>query len=251
VLAAAVLALSFPATARATEMSVSIKPDYATGTYGTGTRTRLLDTPLEVKLHQGSSGIGLRIPYTIETGRQQVLPGFGPIGSAAAQGFRREGLGNIRLSAWTGLWDDAATGTRLNATIKVAPPALRHVQPLGVNFTRISLELDLSVPLPHRFTLDLALGRRVVVGAPGLDLSDYWYGTIDLGHAVTDRWSFGMTIDAQGTSSRTGTPVLEIGPWLEYAIAPGWRIGAYLFRGFTRDSADWGGGFTLSHRFAI
>lgn len=245
------LVLSCPLAANATEMSISVKPEFSTGTYGTDTRTRLLETPLELRMHEGTSGIGIRLPYTIEDGNQQILPGFGPIGSASSQSFRRQGLGNIRLSAWTRLWEHASTGTTLGATVKLSPPAIRHIQPLGAGFTRVSLELDLSIPLPHRFTLDLTLGRRFVVGAPGLGLSDYWYGTIDIGHDLSDRWSVGVTVDTQGASSRTGTAALEIGPWVQVSVAPGWRIGAYLFRGFTRDSADWGGGFTLTYRFAI
>jgi hypothetical protein len=135
--------------------------------------------------------------------------------------------------------------------VRVTPPAIRHVQPMGVNFTRVGLELNASVPLPQRFAVDLSIGRRLIIGAPGFGLHDYWYGTVDVARDLDDAWTIGLTIDAQSPSSAQATAILEIGPWVEYAIAPGWRIGAYLFRGFTRDSADWGGGFTLTHRFAI
>lgn len=245
------LAHAWPIQASAADLSLSLKPEFLTGDYGTGTRTRLWQTPFEVKLHEGGHGIGLRLPYILETGNQPVVPGLGPVGDASARSFRRQGLGNLRMSAWTRLWEDVDSGATLGAMVRITPPAIRHVQPMGVSFTRMGLELNASVPLPHRFAVDLSIGRRLIIGAPGFGLHDYWYGTVDVARDLDDAWTVGLTIDAQSPSSAQATAILEIGPWIEYAIAPGWRIGAYLFRGFTRDSADWGGGFTLTHRFAI
>lgn len=235
----------------AADLTISTKSEFTTGNYGTDTRTRVWEMPLEVKLHHKGHGIGLRLPYILESGNQPVVPGIGPIGDASAQSFQRKGIGNVRLSAWTRLWEDEDTGATLGATIKVTPPAIRALQPMGVDFTRIGLELNASVPLPADFLLDASLGRRFIVGAPGYGLNDYWFGSFDLGHDLTDRMTIGMTLDTQTRSSSSGTPVLEIGPWIEYEFADGWRIGAYAFRGFTRDSAAFGGGFTLSRRFGI
>lgn len=250
-LMAAALVLCWTSAVSASDLSLSIKPEFSTGDYGTNTRTRVWEVPFEVKWRERSYGFGLRLPYIHEAGTQQVVPGFGPLGSANPQATERQGLGNLRLSAWAELWEHAESGVSVTAGIKLSPPAIRHMQPMGVGFTRVGLELEAHVPLPQRFSLDLTLGRRLIIGAPGLGLRDYWYGTVDLGRDLSDSWSAGLTIDTQAASSPSGTAILEIGPWVQYAIAPGWRVGAYLFRGFTRDSADWGGGLTLTHRFAI
>lgn len=245
------LAMAVIAPAHATDLSIAIKPQFTTGTYGTTTRTRVWETPLEIKLHEPGYGFGLRLPYAHETGNQIVVPGLGPVGDPRPSSFHRQGLGNLRLSAWATVWKDPDSGATLGVAAKLTPPAIRNIQPMGVNFTRIGLELEASIPLPYDVSLDLSLGRRFIIGAPGLGLNDFWYGTVDIGHELNDRWSFGLTIDTQSSSGAGGTAILEIGPWLEYRFAPGWTVGAYLFRGFTRDSADWGGGFTLTHRFGI
>lgn len=234
-----------------TDLTLSIKPEFTSGDYGTGTRTRVWETPLELKFQHKGHGIGLRIPYVLESGKQPVVPGIGPVGDAFDQSFQRKGIGNVRLSAWTRFWEDEDTGATLGATVKVTPPAIRALQPMGVDFTRIGLELNASVPLPENFLLDVSLGRRFIIGAPGYGLNDYWFGSFDLSYDLTSRVTVGMTLDVQTRSSSSGTPVLEIGPWVEYDLADGWRIGAYVFRGFTRDSAAFGGGFTLSRRFGI
>lgn len=247
----AVPGLIWCATAWGADLTISTKAEFTTGTYGTDTRTRVWETPLEFKLQHRGHGIGLRVPYIFESGNQVVIPDLGPVGETTDQSFRRKGLGNVRLSAWTRLWEDEETGTTLGALIKVTPPAVRRLQPLGAGFTRIGLEVTTTVPLSDDVDFSLAVGRRFIIGAPGLGLNDYWFTSIDLGHDLTDRMSIGLTIDAQTRSSSTGTSVVEIGPWIEYDLAAGWRIGAYVFRGFTRDSADVGGGFTLSRRFGI
>lgn len=237
--------------AKAADLTISTKAEFTTGTYGTDTRTRIWDTPLEFKLQEHGHGIGLRIPYTFESGNQIVIPDLGPVGDTRDRSFRRNGLGNVRLSAWTKLWEDDDTGATIGVRIKLTPPAIRRLQPMGVGFTRVGLELNTAVPLTDDTRIDLAVGRRFIIGSPGIGLQDYWFTSLDLGTDITRQVSIGLTVDAQTRSSTGGTPGLEFGPWIEYELAAGWRIGAYVFRGFTRDSADFGGGFTLSRRFGI
>lgn len=247
----AALAAFWVVPALAADLTISTQSEFTTGNYGTSTRTRVWETPLELKLHHEGHGIGLRIPYILESGNQAVIPELGPVGGVTPQSFQRKGIGNVRLSAWTRFWEDEDTGTTIGATIKVTPPAIRSLQPMGVDFTRVGLELNVGATLPADARLDASVGRRFVIGAPGYGLNDYWFGSFDLGYDVTSRIAVGLTLDVQTRSSSSGTAVLEIGPWIEYDIADGWRIGAYVFRGFTRDSADFGAGFTLSRRFGI
>lgn len=243
--------MPFITPARAADLTLSTKPEMTSGEYGTGTRTRVWEMPLELKFQHNGHGIGLRVPYLMESGNQAVVPGIGPVGDASDQSFRRQGIGNVRLSAWTRFWRDEDTGATIGATVKVTPPAIRALQPMGVDFTRVGLELNASVPLPNDVLLDASIGRRFIIGAPGYGLNDYWVGSFDLGYDITSRVTVGLTLDVQTRSSTSSTPVLEIGPWVEYDLSDGWRIGAYVFRGFTRDSAAFGGGFTLSRRFGI
>lgn len=233
----------------ASELVVSLQPDFSAGNYGTDTTTRLLETSLNIRLKQDGYGFGVKLPYLLETGSQAVLADVGPIGPLQPTEFRHNGGGNVRLSGWVTLWRDNDAGLRLDTTLKVTPPGIPRWQALAVGFTRLDLEANLYWTITPTWDLEVDFGRRTFIGAPGLGVNNYWYSTIYLTYAVDDRWSVGLSADIQTRSSSTGTPILEMGPYVDYEIAEGWRIGAYVYRGFTRDSANIGGGMTVTRRF--
>jgi len=246
---ATVLGLALAGRAGATDLVVSVQPDFSSGKYGTGTTTNLLETSLSIKIKERGYGFGFKLPYLVETGTQPVLPGVGPIGPNQASSFRHDGGGNTRLSGWVTVWHDDDAGLRLDAVAKVTPPGIGRWQALSVGFTRADLELAAVYALTPRTDIEVDFGRRFFIGAPGLDLTNYWYSTISLTHELSDKWTIGVSADIQTRSSSGGTPVLEIGPFVEYEISDGWRVGANVYRGFTRDSADFGGGLSVTRRF--
>lgn len=238
-----------PRPVAALEGSLSLKPEFSTGTYGGSSRTTLFEAPVKFRIWEPDWGLGIRLPFLREAGTQAVVPGLGPVGPVLDEPAARAGLGNIRLSAWGNVWRHAETGFALDIAGEIAPPGFGGPQSMSVGFTRAELRLDAALPLGQDWSTEASLGRRFVIGAPGLDLNNFWFGSFSLNYDLADRWSVGLSLDAQARSSSTGVPVLEIGPYVEYEVAPGWRLGAFAYRGFTRDSAEFGGGMSVTRRF--
>lgn len=181
--------------------------------------------------------MGVRVPTGIASDR------------ADGSGRRRStgGLGDVRLSGLVTAWRDEG-GAQLDLGLKLRLPTGDARRGLGTGAAQYAPVLEASLPLDGALTLDVTLERRIN-GRVGTGLRDHWYGTLDLGHALTPHVTIGLSVVAREATAHGGGPVLEIGPTLDLRLQEGWTLGLIAYAGTTRDSAAFGTGLTLSRRF--
>jgi hypothetical protein len=252
----AVLALGLVGSSvQAADLYVNFTPEYASGHYGNPTRTVTLSAPLDLRLEGERASIGLRIPYLAVNGPSSFVPRIGELGEGTdprGSGTTR-GLGNLRLGAAYTLLKagDSILEPYLGVAVQLraptaAPPGLGSAQ------YETFLRLDVGANLTETLSLDLSVGRRFVPfpmsGGAG---ADYWTFFATLAHDLTSDWSIGISLDAQNRVPEANRPVLEAGLFVERAVTPNLTLGAFLWRGFTAESADYSFGLRVSYRMPV
>ncbi len=219
----------------ATDLTVAFKPEYSTGRYGGPTEHRY-DLPWEAKLRGEGWSAGVRLPASIVSER-----GDGRRHNAGGRGdMKLAGL----ATAWRG-----ADGATLDAGLRVRLPTGDVPRGFGGATMQYAPALELSVPLPGDLSLDVGLERRFNTG--GGARRDHWYGTLDLGVAITPAVTLGISVVARDASTRGTGPVLEVGPTVDVALGGGWAFGLLAYAGTTRDSARFGAGASVARKFSF
>jgi hypothetical protein len=239
----------------AADLYVNFTPEYASGHYGNPTRTVALSAPLDLRLATERSSIALRIPYLSVNGPSSFVPRIGELGEGndpRGSGTTR-GLGNIRLTAAHTLIKEGDTIWEPYFGLAVQLRAPTAVPPgLGAAQFEAFLRADFGANISETLSFDISVGRRFVpFPARGGAGADYWtlFGTLALD--VTSDWTIGVSVDAQNRVPEANRPVLEAGLFVERSVTPGLTIGAFAWRGFTTESADYSFGLRISYRMPI
>lgn len=123
---------------------------------------------------------------------------------------------------------------------------------LGTGQVGLSAQLVATFDFTPDLSLEVTAGRFFHTrNSPDLQLKDYFYTSTSLSYDINPKVTVGVSLDVQERSVTDGTSVVETGIFAEYEILPGTRIGANVFHGFTRDSAAFGAGLLLSHKFSL
>jgi hypothetical protein len=246
--------LAFAPQAAATDLQVSLTPEYATGRYGQPKSTVSLSAPLDVRLIGERTTVSLRLPLLSLDGPANFVPRIGEVGQGSERRARgvRQGLGDLRLTGAYTLreagegWREPYFGIAGQIRIPTATPS-----DLGSGQVELFLRLDAGANLTDTLSLDVSLGRRFVPFPRAGSGADYWTLFASLALDVTPDWTVGATLDAQDRVPDANRPVLELGAFVERNLTPELTLGAFVWRGFTNESVDWSFGLRLSYRIPL
>ena len=187
------------------------------------------------------------------SGTDDGSTGFSGIATPANSRSTIQGLGDLGLAGsarvlggqkgdWFKL--ELGAGTKL--------PTGDKGRGLGTGQVGLSTQMLATIDFPHDLTLDFTFGRFFrTAHSSDLQLEDYFYSTTSLSYDITPKVTAGLFLDVQERAVTDGTAVVEAGLFMEYEILHGTRVGANVFRGFTRDSSAFGAGLMVSHKFSL
>lgn len=235
------LAVSLPVTAQTT---VSLNVDYAEGKYGDIDKSTTWTMPLIIKHQVGDFNIKLNMPYVRATG------------TAVAGGDRfsssrqvQEGFGDVVVSSTYDIASELESGFALDVGAKAKfATADRSNDLITTGKNDYSLLLDALQPI-GAVTAQLAIGWTKKGDPDGVDYRDPWFSALGLSYKVSDRMNIGAFYDFRQKVTANGDPVSEGMIFTEHKLGDGYRLQAYLVRGFSDASPDFGAGATLSVRF--
>ncbi len=283
--AAAACLLAAPFAAMAGDLKVSLSPGYTSGDYGSNVPTETFEAPLKIRYKEGPFRISVRIPYLAVSGPRTAVPDLGVVG-APSNGRRRggsvdtsgrgrgaddtataattggtgaggtsmtSGLGDIGISGGVRVLGGGASDwftLELGGGTKL--PTGDKSRGLGVGQAGLSAQMTATIDFSKSLSLEVTAGRFFRTRRDNdLQLRDYMFGNASLTYDISPKLSVGANIDVQERAVTGQTAVVEAGLFVEYEIAPNWKVGANIFKGFTRDSAAWGMGLLVSRRFSI
>lgn len=250
-------------------LRVSIGADYTSGDYGGSDTTNIWSIPLSLGYAHGRLGLKVTIPWIQVTGRGDVIPGVTtPVVDDNRRGALKEeddiiasggtpttvtrrttqsGLGDVIAAASYALID-RTDGLRLAVTGKVKFPTADEKKDLGSGETDYTAQFDIDRPI-GRLTPFATVGYRWLGDSSELDLRNVWFATLGAAFKFTDYTSVDLSYDWSQAASRDGSPIGEVTLGVSHWLGDHWKLSAYVLKGVTDGSPDWGGGATIGYAF--
>ncbi len=83
----------------------------------------------------------------------------------------------------------------------------------------------------------------------GTNLRNVWLGSIGVSYKINPLTNLGIMADYRQKTLETSEPLREITLFSSYKLSNQYKLQAYLIHGYSKVSADWGGGIMLGHTF--
>lgn len=235
------------AWAESGKLSLSTGINYSTGKYGQDSATDIVSVPVTGKLEIDAWTMKLSIPYVAVTGPGNVVQGVGAIARPVQHRTTESGLGDVVAAVTRTVYEDKTTA--LDVTGKVKFGTADADRGLGTGENDYSLALEPSTRWGN-VTVFGTLGYKVVGDPQGSELDNVVFAALGGAVKLTEATSAGLSLDVQSRSSAASQDSpREIGAFVNHRLAEDWKAQAYLSRGLSEASPDWGGGATAIFTF--
>lgn len=249
VMALALFAIASPAWAEVTG-SLTTGFDYSTGKYGGTNSTDVLYIPVTGKIEFDNLFFKLTVPYiSVTSTGTAVIRGIGPIRPTTrtrTTTTTQSGLGDMIASAGYIYYESDSLMLDVVGNIKFGTADAN--KSLGTGENDYSAQLD-GYYTVHKTTLFATAGYKVLGAPAGVTLNNIAYGTLGLSQKTGDNMRAGLMLDAAQSSSGFYQGTRELTVFIANKISSTSKIQAYLLKGFSDSSPEYGGGLMLTGSF--
>src|SRR3569623_1615 len=223
--------------------------NYSSGNYGTSTTTDITSIPLIATYDKGPWTMRLTVPYIRITGASDVLPGVGRArASAAPTVSTQSGLGDVVASGTYNFFNDAASQFGADITCKIKFGTADKDKNFGTGKNDYGTQLDVYKKI-DRCTLFSGLRYTVFGSSTDIPLHNVWNAGVGTSYKFTDKNSAGVAYDYRQKASDTGFAQSELTAYVVHKFDKTWKAQAYLLKGFSDGSPDWGAGASVGYAF--
>jgi hypothetical protein len=243
------LALScVPPLAADSGYSLGIGAEYSRGDYGGERDIDMFSMPITLAYREPRYGWSLSVPYLRVSGPGDFVVsgrGAGPIHTRDTPTPDRtdSGLGDVEVSGTVRLWEETHQRPWVALTGKVKLATADERRRLGTGEHDYALQLELAKESGYGY-----IGYLLPGDPPGVDYHNLWYGLAGIGLPLGEA-AGGVDLYAEEAmlSGRDGK--LELSLYLSRPLDRQTQVGAYLLKGLSDASPEWGLGVSL--RFAL
>lgn len=241
--------------------------DYTTGKYGTDTTTDITQVPVTFGYDLDRWSFKLAVPYIHATGADNVIPGIGPVknnnpkgrghGKGNASGSTTpttetagsaSGLGDITAAATYEAYRDTSAQFGIDLTGKIKFGTADADKGLGTGKNDYSFAVD-SYKGFGQWTVFGGVSYTWLGSSQYIRLNDVFGANVGASYKLDTHSSFGAYYDYREKASDTSFARNELTGYYAYKFAAGWKAQAYVTKGFTDGSPDWGVGATVAYSF--
>jgi hypothetical protein len=241
--------------------------DYTSGKYGTSTTTDITQVPVSFGYDIDRWSFKLVVPYIHVTGADDVIPGIGPVkntnpkgrghGKGNAQSVptptttssgSASGLGDITAAATYEAYTNSAAQFGIDLTGKVKFGTADENKGLGTGKNDYSFAVDTYKGF-GAWTVFGGVSYTWLGSSQYLQLNDVFGANVGASYKLDTHSSFGAYYDYREKASDTSFARNELTGYYAYKFASGWKAQAYVTKGFTDGSPDWGVGATVVYSF--
>lgn len=258
-----------PSWACADGLRMELGVDYTTGTYGGDLSTDIFAVPFSVAYEYKSMAFKATLPWLQVSGPGNVIPGLTPIVQDRRRGASKpEDFGDDSVPAGTdtvtttttnsGIGDLVLTGTynaidnpdgwRVALTGRVKVPTADANKNLGTGETDYAALVGVQRVM-GRVSPFLTIGYRWLGDTATMDYRNQPFAVVGIAYIVSDV----IDVDAAFYSSAPAVEGLsaaaDASVGISYSMTRNLRLNAYVLRGFTDGSPDWGGGIRTRWSF--
>jgi hypothetical protein len=236
------------------ELSAGAGVNYSTGKYGESTPTRIWSIPFVARYETDRWTLKLTLPLLRVTSPANVIPGIGAFDNRgrarrrAAGTTTETGLGDTVASATYTAYYDQAAKRGLDLTGKVKLPTADADKGLGTGSTDESLQVDVY-QTQGLFTVFADLGYTFFGHSDFVQLDNALYYGAGFSEKLDDTNSLGMSFDGRQRVTPGGAPQREVTAFWNRRMDRATRLQAYVLKGFSDGSPNWGIGASLMRGF--
>jgi hypothetical protein len=221
----------------------------SSGTYGGVQSTDILYIPVIGKYKTGDWQFKLVVPYLQITGPGNVLNGVGVTGNAnTTTRSTQSGLGDVIAAATRTVYRDRTSGLMVSVTGKVKLGTADASKGLGTGKNDYSFQGNVAQPFGHT-TVFGSLGYRIYGQPAAYTLNDVFYCWIGAMRKFSPQTSAGLLFDFRQQALVNGFPRREAMLFVNQHLDRDWKAQAYVLKGFTSGSPNFGAGLTITRLF--
>ena len=229
--------------------SVTSGVDYSSGKYGSQDRTDITSVPVIGKYEVDSWVFKLTVPYVSITGPGNVSPGIGKFkNTTTTKRSTESGLGDIVAGATYNVFNGSNGGPAVDVTGKVKFGTADDKKGLGTGENDYIGQVDVYQSFGD-FTALGTLGYRVYGDTNAAPLDNVFYGSVGGTYKIAPGTSAGVIYDYRPAITSNGSAVSEATAFVNHKISDSWKAQAYLVKGFTNGSPDYGVGALVGYVF--
>jgi len=238
-----------PASLAAPGLSLTTGYDYSSGDYGDDIKTEISSVPFIAKYETERWTFKLTVPYVTIKGPGDVIPDIGQVNSQPVRRRTTEsGLGDTVASATYSFYPTFAQGLILDVTGKIKFATADEDKGLGTGENDYAVQVDAYKGF-GKFTAIAGVGYRVY-GDPSFGtLDNVFYGSLGGAYRLSPATSAGVIYDYRPKITDTGSEISEALAFVSHKLSEQWKAQAYLVKGFSDGSPDYGGGLMLGYSF--
>jgi hypothetical protein len=239
--------------------------DYTSGKYGTSTTTDITQVPLTLGYETGDWSFKLDVPYIHVTGADNVIPGVGPVvnnnpkkrghgkknvvvAPTPASTGSASGLGDITAAATYEVYTNKAANFGIDLTGKVKFGTASADDGLGTGKNDYTFNVDLYKGF-GAWTVFGGVGYTWLGSSQYIRLNDVFTANAGLAYKLDSKSSLGAYYDYREKAASTSFARNELTGYYSYKFASAWKAQAYVTKGFTDGSPDWGVGASVVYAF--
>ena len=243
--------------------------DYTTGSYGTSTTTDITQVPVTFGYDIDRWSFKLAVPYIHVSGADNVIPGIGPVKNNNPKGRGKgkgngngsggttpttetagsaSGLGDITAAATYEAYRDTASQFGIDLTGKIKFGTADADKGLGTGKNDYSFAVD-SYKGFGAWTVFGGVSYTWLGSSQYIRLNNVFGANVGASYKLDTHSSFGAYYDYREKASTTSFARNELTGYYAYKFATGWKAQAYVTKGFTDGSPDWGVGATVAYSF--
>ena len=272
-----------PVATPAGAFSVSTGFDYTTGKYGGDAAVDEIDVPLTLRYSTENFIYKLTVPYLRVTaptnvtridrgvvicdnrrgsgnggggsgsggsggGVDDTCPAASFTATTSAERTTQSGLGDVLAVITYEVPEIKPSGLLIDVTGKVKFGAADESKGLGTGKNAYTLQTDLSQPLGD-FTLLGGVGYKWRQKPAGTTLRNSAFASLGGAYKFSGDTSVELLFDYRQPVADGATHGAELTTTIYHRISKDWRVSAYLLKGLTDASADWGAGILVTRHF--
>jgi len=243
-----VINLSISNTMAKDKLSFSTGATYITGKYGTSESTDIYYVPLSLKYKFKKLTFKLTVPYLEKTGSKNVIKDLGKVGQQLVTKRTTEtGLGDISAALRYNFYYNQNYKFLIDAEGKVNIGTASVSKGLGTGKTDYSFRLGLYKVF-DQLTPYSKIGFKVYAHPR---LNDVFFASAGLVYKFTPSIAAGIDYSWREKVSRTSAEKNQLTGFSSQKLTKNWTIQEYIIKGFSRSTADWGGGISINYGFDL
>jgi hypothetical protein len=228
--------------------SIGTSANYSSGKYGAATSTNITSIPLNVAYDKGPWTFKASVPYVGITGPSDVIVGIGKTSTTASAVRTASGLGDVVTAATYNFYNDAASQSGADVTGKVKFGTADSAKGLGTGRNDYGVMLDVYKKV-GQLTFFGGVGYTALGSTTALALKNVFNVTAGSTFRLDEKSSVGLAYDHRQKSSAASADQSELTAFYTHKFDKSLKTQAYVLKGFSNGSPDWGAGISLGYAF--